>query len=407
MPLLPVETRNLTGGVIHDFPYRLPGRKCPHTGLVSLADAGGCAFACPMCYARAYPWSVSDRIVFHADAPQKLDRELSRARIVPPLHLSQVIDCLQPVPEVRALTKAAVAVIMRHQVSFSILTKSADGARELVRDLPDLLDYPFWRLALTIEAPPQKQSVTSPGASPIRARLETLADIAARGIAVGARTDPFVVGLIEPEEQLWLLDQIAQTGAKHVISAAGFFNHLSMNRLLEAIRGSRWPHLAERVAAAYGATPERLARGGRGRPFRLTQTQLVALHRWLRTETEARGMTYSVCLELPRAHDSPGLKHCEASSREHVHVRRDGRLHPLPCAGDCLRYCPNADDRPCGEPRMLTEYPLQRSTMGIPSPQRIGQPELFGQCRFSQSERGCESPRHSPAPSSPTPAGQH
>jgi len=378
MHTLPVENRRLAGGVIHDFPYRLPGRKCPHAGLVSLADAGGCVFACPMCYARAYPWSVTDRVVLHVGAAERLDAELSRARIVPPLRLSQVVDCLQPVAEVRRMTAAAVAVMMRHQVSFSILTKSADGARRLVNDAPDLLGYPFWRCAFTIEAPPTKQSVTSPGASPIEARLETLADMASRGVAVGARTDPFIVGLVESEEELWLLDHIAAAGVKHVISAAGCFNRLSMSRLMDAIRASRWSRLAGRVAAAYGASPARLSGDGRGRRFMLTRSRLAALHAWLRAEAETRGMTYSVCLELPAEYDSRGLKHCEAAPNEHVHVRgADGRLHPLACAGDCLRYCPDRGNPPCGEPRMLSEYPLRRATMGIGARNADAQPGLF------------------------------
>lgn len=366
MTTLPVEPRRLSGGVLHDFPYRGPGRKCPHYALVSLADAGGCAFACPMCYARAYPWSVCDRIALHQNVAEKLDRELRRARIVPPLHLSQVIDCLQPVPEVRRMTREAVTVIVRHQASFSILTKSADGALQLVREIPDLAGYPWWIIAFTIEAPPPKQAVTSPGASPIQARLEALAQLAARGIEVGARTDPFIIGLVEPEEQLWLLDQIAAAGAKHVISAAGVFNRLSMTRLLEAIRRSPWSRAARRVAAAYGAAAQRPGQARPGRQFRLPRRRLIALHSWLRREAERRGMTYSVCLELPRQYDSPGIHHCEGSARERVHVRgQDGRLHPLPCGGDCLRWCPDASNPPCGEPRMLSEYPLRRSTMGV------------------------------------------
>jgi hypothetical protein len=331
-----------------------------------------------MCYARAYPWSVTDRILLHDGAAERLDAELSRARIVPPLHLSQVMDCLQPVAQVRRMTAAAVTVMMRHEVSFSILTKSADGPRWLVKQLPDLVGYPFWRLAFTIEAPPAKQPVTSPVASPIEARLATLAEMASRGIEVGARTDPFVVGLVEPEEELWLLDRIAAAGVKHLISAAGCFNRLSMERLTEAIRASRWSALAGRVAQAYGATPTRLAGDGRGQRFMLTRPRLAVLHTWLRAEAAARGMTYSVCLELPAAYDSPGLKHCEASANEHVHVRgTDGRLHPVGCAGDCRRHCPAPHDPPCGEPRMRTEYPLRRATMGIGARKGEAQRRLF------------------------------
>ncbi|OIN98336.1 hypothetical protein AUJ66_01175 [Candidatus Desantisbacteria bacterium CG1_02_38_46] len=368
-----VEWKEFKGQVLHDFPYPLKNRKCPHYALVSVTASGSCVHRCPMCYARVYPWSIDDRIVIYKNLPQKIDEELSRAKIMPPLYLSQVSDVLQPVREVREITCEVIKVILKHNVSFHIVTKNAEGALELIQKIPSLIKYPFWYLAMTIESTPEKQKITSPFASKIESRLRALKILHKQGIMVSARTDPCILGLLGKNEILWLIEKIRQTGVKHIVSSTGFFNRTSMARLLLAIKESRFASLASRVAHIYEFCEDRInsyrvptSQEWAGKRFWAPVELRKKFHRWLRREAESRSMTYAICLELPRSYDSPELPHCEGCPNNYVHIKRNGKFYPVDeCFGDCMRSCPDRNKPPCGKPILLTQYPYKSTTLHL------------------------------------------
>jgi len=361
-----IEFREFKGTVLHDFPYPLKNRKCPHYALVSVTASGCCVHKCPMCYARVYSWSIEDRIVIYKNLPEKIDQELSRAKIMFPLYLSQVSDVLQPVREVREITYEIIKVILKHNVSFHIVTKNAEGALGLIRKIPALIKYPFWYIALTVESTPQKQKITSPFASTIENRLRALKILHKHGITVSARTDPCILGLIEKDEVLWLIDRIKETGVRHIVSSTGFFNKTSMTRLLSAIKNTEFARLASGVKQIYGFTEEKAGSYSDKAKFLAPVELRKKYHLWLRSAVESRGMTYAVCLELPRSYDSRGLSHCEGCGNNYVHIKRKGRFYPVEnCSGDCLRSCPDKNNPSCGEKRFLTEYPYNLKMLGL------------------------------------------
>jgi len=357
------ELRELKGRVIHDFPYSPEGRKCPHRGLVSLTPAGSCAHGCPMCYARAYPWSEG-RPSIYANTPGKLDRELSRLEVCPPLYISQVTDPLQPLPEVRELAARVVEVAMGHGVPFHIITKSGEGVLWLLRRVPALLEYPRWWLSMTIEAPPQKQFLTSPGASPVWERLRAVEECAKHGIFVLVRTDPAIWGLVREEDEVWLLERARDAGARHVISAMGHFNRVSMSRLLSSLEEAGFKKEAREVRRIYARQPEEKW-PVRAATLRAPLSLRRYFHSFMRREAEARGMTYAACLEMGREWDSEGIPHCEAAPQgKMVRKGQNGRFEPIEgCYADCLRSCPDPSDPPCGRPELLRQYPFKFSTL--------------------------------------------
>lgn len=313
-----------------------------------------------MCYARAYPWSEEQRLAIHSNVAEKVERELDEAAVVFPLYISQITDCLQPVAEVRALTLGLVRLGMRLGVSFRLVSRSGDGLRWLLSEAPELADYPRWAVSVTVDAPPGKDLVLSPGASPVEERLAAMKELVAVGVSVTGRTDPFIVGFVTREEQLWLLREIAATGAKHVVSSAGAYNDLSMGRLLCAIETSKFAGRAELVMSAYGVSETARGEGRGANQYRLRLQDRIELHRWMRREVEALGMTYGVCLEMPKEYDSPGIPHCEGSDSLKVCVREAGALRPIECWGDCLRSCPDPEEPPCGHPEFGEEYPYRK-----------------------------------------------
>lgn len=299
----------------------------------------------------------------YVNLPDKLDEELSRARVVFPLYLSQVTDPLQPIPEVLEIAFRVVRIIIRHRLSFHLVTRSPEGIYRLIEEIPELPQYPYWFVAMTVEAPPEKQVVTSPGAPGIVDRLRALKWLNSLGVATVGRTDPTILGLLTRADLEWLIGELKDAGVSHIIASTGYFNRVSMVRLLSSIEGSRWAGRERAVARIYRFDRKDCFPGCR--IFRASWHTRVGFHRWLRSKVEEKGLTYAVCQELPRRYDSPGIPTCEGVPKNFVHLRRGRGFEPIGCFGDCLRSCPNPATPPCGNPDLLTHYPYRLKDLGI------------------------------------------
>lgn len=350
--------------VIHDFPYEIKGRKCPHTSLVSLTNVGGCIYACPMCYARAYLWALPDRIKIYKNLPEKLEKEIKNLKLAFPFYLSQITDPLQPITEIRNITYRVIKILIRYRLSFRIVTKSAEGVRELIKEIPELITYPFFFLEMTVESTPAKQTVTSPNASRIIDRISALNFLNDLGIETIARTDPTILGLMEREDLIYLLEQIKNTGVHHIVASTGYYNRNSMECLLSKLHSSRFRDCARKVIDYYKYNPN-----SKKKRFMADFEIRKRFHEWFKKEVEARGMTYAVCQELPREFDSEGIPTCEGSKRNPVQIRHQkGNFIAIECAGDCLRFCPDLKKPPCGIPALATEYPYKIKTIQLSLP---------------------------------------
>lgn len=314
-----------------------------------------------MCYARAYPWSQEKPAIYQNTA-EKLRQELARVELCPPLYLSQITDPLQPQGRLRELTAQVVEVAISYGIPFHLITKNGEGVFWLLRRVPELSHYPRWWLAMTIEAPPEKQLLTSPGASSIWERLNAVEACARLGVFVVVRTDPAIWGLVREEDEVWILNQAKEAGASHIVSALGHFNRLSFSRLILALTAAGLKKEAAEVQRNYARQGKESGplRAAIRAPWPLRQK----FHSFMRAEAEARGLTYAPCLEMGREWDSPGIPHCEAAPQGTMVRKKGERFKPIPgCYADCLRSCPNPKNPPCGRPELLTQYPFRFSTL--------------------------------------------
>ncbi len=360
-----ISRRERKGKCFHDFPYPKRRRKCPHAILISGAEAGGCLFRCPICYARAYPWS-REEVVIYSNIVEKIEEEIKRAYRLFPFYLSQVTDPLQPIGEMRNLTKEIVLLLVKYNLSFGIVTKSADGPLWLLKELPALKGYPFWFLTITIEATPEKQAITSPKASKILDRFRTVAYFNRLKIPALVRIDPTLLGVMTKEEIIYLLEKAKEAGSPHIIGSTGYFNKISIQRVAERLKEVN-PSSLKRFFSCYRFDPERISEYSEKKRFTVPFSLRVRFHTWLRKEVERRGMTYAVCQELPKEYDSENIPSCEGVGNVYVHVKKGkGRFQPIPCSGDCLRFCPNPQNPPCGYPNFASEYPFRYQSLFLP-----------------------------------------
>uniref|UniRef100_A0A7V3VUZ3 Radical SAM protein n=1 Tax=candidate division WOR-3 bacterium TaxID=2052148 RepID=A0A7V3VUZ3_UNCW3 len=339
----------------------MKNRKCPHTSLISLTNSGACVFACPMCYARAYAWSEPEKIRIYKNLPEKLEVEIKRLRIAFPFYLSQITDPLQPVHEIRNFTYRVIKILISYHLSFRVVTKCAEGVREMIQNIPELISYPEWFLEMTIESTPEKQVVTSPFASKIVDRISVLKFLNDIGVEAVCRTDPTILGLIEPYDLLWLLERIKDSGVQHIIASTGYYNKSSMENLINRMKMTKFKDRIPKVIEYYNYDPSS-TRKRFSAPIELRKK----FHKWFREKVEEFGLKYAVCQELPKDYDSKDLISCEGSRRNPVHIRDEkGNFVPIGCAGDCLRYCPDMENPPCGAPVLRTEYPYREKTIQI------------------------------------------
>jgi DNA repair photolyase len=349
---------SLKGRVIHDFTYQLPNRKCPHMGLVNLTPPGQCTHLCAYCYARGYKWSAhpeeTGKVTYYDNISEKLEDELSKITLCPPLYLCATTDVFQPVREIIQSTMKAVKTIMRFGASFHIITKSMQVRRLL--EISGLVEYPYFFLQMSVETiNDEKRRILSPNSSPISERIETLRIFAEKGFFTVMRIDPIIFGYTDDYNEVTQLLRIAKgIGVKHIITSTTRFDPSGMqavkDRLLKEGMDGSYQQIKESYTSENGW-------------LRVPREKRENFHRRLKVQTERLGMTYAVCMELDRSFDSSSILHCEGSPNSFMMMRtKDGEFKPI-CNADCIRSCPNQRKPPCGTPQLASHYPYDMKTL--------------------------------------------
>ncbi|MFZ1833192.1 MAG: PA0069 family radical SAM protein [Pseudomonadales bacterium] len=182
----------------------------------------GCEHGCIYCYARpthAYidlspGLDFERRIRFKQNAPELLERELAHPRYrCEPIMLGANTDPYQPAEAGLGITRRLLEVCLKHSQPVCVITKSALVLRDA-----DLLEELARRrlchahISVTTLDDALKRKL-EPRTASGRARLRVVADLAARGIAVGVLVAP-VIPLINDAGIEAILEYAAQAGAR-------------------------------------------------------------------------------------------------------------------------------------------------------------------------------------------------
>jgi DNA repair photolyase len=181
----------------------------------------GCEHGCAYCYARTYHeylgyssgLDFESVIIVKPDIAALLEKELSNPRYRPGVvNLSGVTDCYQPIERKLALTGSCIEVLARFRNPVVVITKNQLITRDIT-SLSELARHQAVAVYLSITTlDPNLARDLEPRASSPRARLETIATLAANGIPMGVSAAPLIPGLNDSELPA-ILEAAAHAGA--------------------------------------------------------------------------------------------------------------------------------------------------------------------------------------------------
>jgi DNA repair photolyase len=182
----------------------------------------GCMHGCAYCYARPSHEYLSfgagtdfdTKIVIKRDAARLLRKTFDRPSWKgDAVVFSGVTDCYQPLEASYRLTRGCLEVCAEYRNPVGIITKAPlierdlDVLTELARNahLRVTVSVPFWNQ--------ERARAIEPGVATPRRRMQTIATLAAAGIAVGVNVAPIVPGL--DDELGTLLEAARDAGATY------------------------------------------------------------------------------------------------------------------------------------------------------------------------------------------------
>lgn len=198
----------------------VPSKLACLSTLPTVNITAGCLHDCVYCYARAYSGYPGDGVaVLYGDTPQRLERELSRAKSKPhAVYFSPSSDLFQPHPDIQRCADEVLQVLFSHRVGVVFLSKGAipEAAMRLIEAHAGLVQAQIGLLSTDAEI----ARTFEPGAAAPVVRLAQMERLVAAGVQTVARVDPILPGISDGDEAFdRLFSAIHDTGVR--VAAAG------------------------------------------------------------------------------------------------------------------------------------------------------------------------------------------
>ncbi len=253
---------------------------CTCPSKLSLNPYTGCPHGCLYCYASSYiPRFTECR--HKADLLRRLARESSKIKPGTLVALSNSSDPYPPQEEELRLSRRCLQILKERGLCAQVVTKSHLVARDA-----ELLSEMKACVAITITS--LSESICcklEPGAPSPARRLEAMAKLSAKGVAVSARIDPIIPGINDTEiEQL--AAAVSRAGALHITTSTLKARPEAMKKIISAF-------------PLEGATLEGLfARGSKVAGSRyLPEEMRRILMQKVKESARREGVTFSTCRE--------------------------------------------------------------------------------------------------------------
>ena len=217
-----------------------------------------CGHGCAYCDGRAERYWVEGEferdIVARTNVAERLDRDLSRLRERAPVAVgSGISDAYQPVEESLGLMRRAAAVLLRHRMPASVLTKSALVTRDLDLWREVHAASGFTLSVSLVFADDDTRRIFEPGASPVGERVAALRAFKEAGCGVGVYAMPLLPWISDTPDALGrLLELCRGAGVDFVIPAGLTLRPGRQKEFFLARLAAAYPDLVPRYRELYG-----------------------------------------------------------------------------------------------------------------------------------------------------------
>jgi DNA repair photolyase len=197
----------------------------------------GCSHACVYCYAtfmKKYSGHAEEWGKFvdvKINAPEVLRRQMKRAARGNVM-LSSVTDAYQPLEAKYRLTRQCLEILLEHQFTVDILTKSP----LVLRDIDIIKEFRDIDVGITITTDDDRmRRIFEPNAPPLEARLNALKTLKEKGISTYVFIGPMLP--MDPEALSAKIgryaDSVLMSRMNYVSKSAHIFKRLGMTQWLE------------------------------------------------------------------------------------------------------------------------------------------------------------------------------
>jgi DNA repair photolyase len=253
---------------------------CTCPPKLSLNPYTGCPHGCLYCYASSYIPSFAECRP-KVDLLKRLARESSKIKPGTIVALSNSSDPYPPREKELRLCRGCLQILKERGLSAQVVTKS-----HLVAQDAELLASMRACVAITVTT--LHDSICrrlEPGAPLSAKRLDAMAELADRGVAVSARIDPIIPGINDVEIEK-LVAAVSRAGAGHITSSTYKARPGNMKKIISA-----FPQEGEYLKS--------LLDGGckvAGSCYLPAETRRDLMQR-VKESAEHEGMTFSSCRE--------------------------------------------------------------------------------------------------------------
>jgi len=215
----------------------------------------GCQHHCIYCDSRSECYQIADfdgEVLVKENAPDLLDRELSRKRIKGTIGTGSMNDPYMPIEAGQRLTRRILEIIARHSFPIHVITKGALVTRDL--DLLTEIGRTYAAVSFTITTVDDELArKIEPGAPLPSQRLEAMRLLADAGIYTGISLMPILPWITDsPENLRAVLESVAGSGGKYALPALSVTLRNRQREYFYRQLDRHFPGLRQRYERAYG-----------------------------------------------------------------------------------------------------------------------------------------------------------
>lgn len=343
---------------------RIRPRPCFTEAVLTQPYGGFCPVNCMFCYVnmgiRGY--RSTKHITIAPSYTDQIRKQISRWYVAASFYITSFHEPFNMLEDVYHLTKqtAALATNLGLPVFFLSRLLYPEWAKELLTINP----YSYAQKSINTSSELIHRRL-SPGGPSLADHYRDISDLARRGVYVSIQVNPVFLGVVDPDDILTLIRQLARYGANHVIVKFVEVSLVNWRLLLDTVKArfgneamQRTENTLTEIQATHRTVPEQVRR---------------QLHQLFMNEATRCGITYALCYEYDRSGQvSLGREYCTADQchgkRVPVFYRTNLNQTFRPfedCEPSGCLYC---REKPCRHPALTQAKAMRDRDYRIPIP---------------------------------------